>query len=115
MGRVLDFDQARSERRPPVTLRAFGRDWPIPSGPPVGFIILGSQISEKEDQGLQDRLDLLQAAVGVTTFEHLVAEGLEPDDIGTLIALIQAAWTPEPDEDGEGDPGEAQAPTPGAG
>lgn len=114
MGRVLDFDQARSERREPATLRAFGREWPIPSQPPVGFILLGTGIASKDEHTLQDRLDLLQAAVGVSVFDHLVAEGLEPDDISTLISLIQSAWSDE-DEDGEGDPGEAQAPTPGAG
>ena len=112
MTRVLDFDRARSERRSPAVLRAFGREFPIPSQPPVGFILLGTQIAEKDGTSLSDRMDLLQAAVGVSTFEALVAEGLEPDDIGDLINLVGSLWEEAKSEDGQG---EAQAPTTGAG
>lgn len=112
MGKVLDFDRARNERRDPTILKAFGGEYPIPSGPPVGFTLYAQQLSEEkssEDRYTEEEMSqLLEYAVGSQTFNALMRNGLELDDIDLLIAMIGALWRGE-------DEGEGPAPAEGAG
>lgn len=113
MARVLDFDQARrdtrsAEGREPAVLRAFGRQFPIPSSVPLGFIMFSQELQQRRPDGRytqSDTIDLLRHAVGRSVFEALTEEGLEPEDVGTLLELVRQAWTDE-----DGDEGEAPAP-----
>lgn len=112
MGKVLDFDRARAERRDPTTLKAFGKEYPIPSGPPVGFTLAAESLAD--DRGPdgsyteEELMELLEYAVGAQTFNALLREGLEPADCELLISMIGALWRGE-------DEGEAPAPGEGAG
>lgn len=113
MGRVLDFDRARAERRDPTVLRAFGEDYPIPSSPPVGFTLLAAQMAAQKGEDAtynDDELEtLLRHAIGFGTYDKLIEGGLEPDDLPMLVDMIGALWR------GEDDEGEADAPAEGAG
>ena len=105
---VLDFDRARAERRDPVILKAFGGEYPIPSGPPVGFIMLATQLGKSADDqySSDETVELLKAAIGLNTYDQLLAAGMEPDDVVLLIEMIGQLWR---------EPGEARAPAEGAG
>lgn len=112
MGKVLDFDRARQERRDPTTLRAFGREYQIPSGPPVGFTLYAQSLSEEksaEDTYTENELvQLLEYAVGKSIFDELMREGVDYADLELLINMIGALWRGD-------DEGEAPAPAEGAG
>lgn len=114
MGKILDFDQARREQGETPILRAFGRDLPIPRSVPAGFTLYANQLAEDNEEGkitAQQGLELLRHAVGQSTFDALMAEGLEAGDIWLLLSLLRKAWT----DSEEDDEGEAQAPEQGAG
>lgn len=108
--RVVDFDAARAERRDPVILKAFGGEYPIPSGPPVGFILLSTEMGKGADEEFSEdeTVQLLKAAVGENTYDQLVKAGLEPEDVVLLIEMIGVLWR-------GGEKGEAPAPAEGAG
>lgn len=100
MTKVIDFDAFRAERkREPVVLRIGGVDYILASSMPasvaVDVIRLRRDIGEDEDVPLEVLDEMGRAVFGETVWRDLLADHrLEVDELGDLLQMVLAAYTP---------------------
>ena len=108
-GRYVDFDAARAERvAEPLTLRAYGRDFELPSVMPAAVFldVMRIQAEREGEQEItaKEAVGLLQRVLPAAVLEELLGlDAFSLDDLTELVRMVMDAYT--------GGSGEAPAPS----
>lgn len=95
MGRYIDFDAARAERkREPVVVRAFGEDWQLPASLPAAPVLDIIAKDSGDDLTPSEGIALLRQIIPSETFAAWLERGLDLDDLMDLISLVMRAYNP---------------------